>query len=107
MNTINYDKYSTMSIKQLISALNNAEKKQAKIKEKLKQELSEVKELISYLKSQIKSSLNKPRFYDLHNSPSIQKIEKYEKENQELAKQARAELNQELGIHTNENDDNK
>ena len=35
MNTINYDKYSTMSIKQLISALNNAEKKQAKIKEKL------------------------------------------------------------------------
>ena len=39
MNTINYDKYSTMSINQLISALNNAEKKQAKIKEKLKQEL--------------------------------------------------------------------
>lgn len=27
MNTINYDKYSTMSINQLISALNNAEKK--------------------------------------------------------------------------------
>ena len=65
MNTINYDKYSTMSIKQLISALNNAEKKQTKIKEKLKQELSEVKELISYLKSQIKSSLNKPRFYTI------------------------------------------
>ncbi|MCI7587609.1 MAG: hypothetical protein MSS71_07140 [Campylobacter sp.] len=30
MKTINYDKYSTMSINQLISALNNAEKKQAK-----------------------------------------------------------------------------
>lgn len=65
MKTINYDKYSTMSINQLISALNNAEKKQAKIKEKLKQELSEVKELISYLKSQIKSSLNKPRYYTI------------------------------------------
>ena len=45
MNTINYDKYSTMSINQLVAALTNAEKKQAKIEEKLKQELSEIKEL--------------------------------------------------------------
>ena len=104
MKTINYDKYSTMSIKQLISALNNAEKKQTKIKEKLKQELSEVKELISYLKSQIKSSLNKPRFYELHNAPSIKKIQKYENKNQELAEQARAELNKELKSYANEND---
>ena len=65
MNTINYDKYSTMSINQLVSALTNAEKKQAKIKEKFEQEIRQVKELISYLKSQIKSSLNKPRFYTI------------------------------------------
>lgn len=75
MKTINYDKYSTMSINQLISALNNAEKKQAKIKEKLKQELSEVKELISYLKSQIKSSLNKPRFYNIEKEQAKNRTE--------------------------------
>lgn len=75
MKTINYDKYSTMSINQLISALNNAEKKQAKIKEKLKQELSEVKELISYLKSQIKSSLNKPRYYTIEKEQAKNRTE--------------------------------
>lgn len=32
MKTINYDKYSTMSINQLISALNNAEKNKPKSK---------------------------------------------------------------------------
>ena len=62
MKTINYDKYSTMSINQLISALNNAEKKQAKIKEKLKQEFYRISMKISSL---IKSSLNKPRYYTI------------------------------------------
>ena len=71
------------------------------------QEISQVKELISYLKSQIKSSLNKPRFYEfyeLNNAPSIKKIQKYENKNQELAEQARAELNKELKSYANEND---
>ena len=97
MKTINYDKYSTMSINQLISALNNAEKKQAKIKEKLKQELSEVKELISYLKSQIKSSLNKPRFYTIENAPSLNALrEEVEKMPQEQVEKIKAEVNAEM-----------
>nr|WP_321318161.1 hypothetical protein [uncultured Campylobacter sp.] len=97
MNTINYDKYSTMSIKQLISALNNAEKKQAKIKEKLKQELSEVKELISYLKSQIKSSLNKPRFYTTENAPSLNALRaEVKKMPQEQVEKIKAEVNAEM-----------
>ena len=97
MKTINYDKYSKMSINQLISALNNAEKKQAKIKEKLKQELSEVKELISYLKSQIKSSLNKPRFYNIENAPSLNALrEEVEKMPQEQVKKIKAEINAEM-----------
>ena len=97
MKTINYDKYSTMSINQLISALNNAEKKQAKIKEKLKQELSEVKELIAYLKSQIKSSLNKPRFYNVENAPSLNALRaEVEKMPQEQVKKIKAEINAEM-----------
>ena len=97
MNTINYDKYSTRSIKQLISALNNAEKKQTKIKEKLKQELSEVKELISYLKSQVKTSLDKPRFYNVENAPSLNALRaEVEKMPQEQVEKIKAEVNAEM-----------
>ena len=97
MKTINYDKYSTMSINQLVAALTNAEKKQAKIEEKLKQELSEVKELISYLKSQIKSSLNKPRFYNIENAPSLNALrEEVEKMPQEQVEKIKAEVNAEM-----------
>ena len=97
MKTINYDKYSTMSINQLISALNNAEKKQAKIKEKLKQELSEVKELISYLKSQVKTSLDKPRFYNVENAPSLNALRaEVEKMPQEQVEKIKAEVNAEM-----------
>ena len=97
MNTINYDKYSTMSINQLISALNNAEKKQAKIEEKLKQELSEIKELIAYLKFQVKSNLDKPRFYNVENAPSLNALrEEVEKMPQEQVKKIKAEINAEM-----------
>ena len=107
MKTINYDKYSTMSINQLISALNNAEKKQAKNptetalesskRAKAQQELSEVKELISYLKSQIKSSLNKPRFYTTENAPSLNTLRaEVEKMPQEQVKKIKAEINAEM-----------
>ena len=68
---INYDKYANMSINQLVTALTNAERKQAKIKEKFEQEISQVKELIAYLKSQVKSNLDKPRFYTTENAPSL------------------------------------
>lgn len=94
---INYDKYANMSINQLVSALTNAERKQAKIKEKLEQELSEVKELISYLKSQVKSSLDKPRFYNVENAPSLNALRaEVEKMPQEQVEQIKAEVNAEM-----------
>ena len=62
--TINYEKYSTMSIAQLVTALTNAERKQVKIQEKLKEKLNEIENLIAYLKSQRKSSIDKQRFYN-------------------------------------------
>lgn len=95
---INYEKYANMSINQLVSALTNAEKKQAKIKEKLEQELSEVKELISYLKSQVKSNLDKPRFYTTENAPSLNALRaEVEKMPQEQVEQIQAEVNAEFG----------
>ena len=97
MNTINYDKYSTMSINQLVSALTNAEKKQAKIEEKLKQELSEIKELIAYLKFQVKSNLDKPRFYNVENAPSLKALRaEVEKMPQEQVEKIKAEVNAEM-----------
>ena len=69
--TINYEKYSTMSIAQLVTALTNAERKQVKIQEKLKEKLNEIENLIAYLKSQIKSSIDKQRFYNT-NTPKKQ-----------------------------------
>ena len=97
MNTINYDKYSTMSINQLVAALTNAEKKQAKIEEKLKQELSEIKELIAYLKFQVKSNLDKPRFYNVENAPSLNALRaEVEKMPQEQVEKIKAEVNAEM-----------
>ena len=94
---INYDKYANMSINQLVTALTNAERKQAKIEEKLKQELSEIKELIAYLKSQVKSNLDKPRFYTTENAPSLNTLrEEVEKMPQEQVEQIKAEVNAEM-----------
>ena len=94
---INYDKYANMSINQLVTALTNAERKQAKIEEKLKQELSEIKELIAYLKSQVKSSLDKPRFYNVENAPSLNALRaEVEKMPQEQVEKIKAEVNAEM-----------
>ena len=82
---------------QLVAALRNAEKKQAKIKEKLKQELSEIKELIAYLKFQVKSNLDKPRFYNVENAPSLNALRaEVEKMPQEQVKKIKAEVNAEM-----------
>ena len=97
MNTINYDKYSTMSINQLVAALTNAEKKQAKIQEKFEQENSQVKELIAYLKFQVKSNLDKPRFYNVENAPSLNALRaEVEKMPQEQVEKIKAEVNAEM-----------
>ena len=61
------------------------------------QEISQVKELISYLKSQIKSSLNKPRFYNIENAPSLNALRaEVEKMPQEQVKKIKAEVNAEM-----------
>lgn len=97
MLATNYDKYSTMSINQLVSALTNAEKKQTKIKEKLNQELNQVKELISYLKSQVKSNLDKPKFYTTENAPSLNALKaEVDRMPQEQVKQIKTEVNAEM-----------
>lgn len=94
---INYDKYANMSINQLVTALTNAERKQAKIEEKLKQELSEIKELIAYLKSQVKSNLDKPRFYTTENAPSLNTLRaEVEKMPQDQVEKIKAEVNAEM-----------
>ena len=94
---INYDKYANMSINQLVTALTNAERKQAKIEEKLKQELSEIKELIAYLKFQVKSNLDKPRFYNVENSPSLNALRaEVEKMPQEQVEKIKAEVKAEM-----------
>ena len=94
---INYDKYANMSINQLVTALTNAERKQAKIEEKLKQELSEIKELIAYLKSQVKSNLDKPRFYTTENAPSLNALRaEVEKMPQDQVEKIKAEVNAEM-----------
>ena len=96
---INYDKYANMSINQLVTALTNAERKQAKIEEKLKQELSEIKELIAYLKSQVKSNLDKPRFYTTENAPSLNTLRaEVEKMPQDQVEKIKAEVNAEFGV---------
>ena len=94
---INYDKYANMSINQLVTALTNAERKQAKIEEKLKQELSEIKELIAYLKSQVKSNLDKPRFYTTENAPSLKALRaEVKKMPQEQVEKIKAKVNAEM-----------
>ena len=94
---INYDKYANMLINQLVTALTNAERKQAKIKEKFEQEISQVKELISYLKSQVKSSLDKPRFYTTENAPSLNALRaEVEKMPQDQVEKIKAEVNAEM-----------
>lgn len=97
MATINYDKYATMSRNQLVSSLTNAERKYDKIKEKLEQELSDIEELMSYLKSQIKSSLDKPKSYNVKNAPSLNFLrEEVEKMPKEQVEQIKAEVNAEM-----------
>lgn len=97
MTAINYEKYSTMSINQLVSALTNAEKKQAKIKEKLEQELEQIEQLISFLKSQVKSNLDKPKFYSVENAPSLKAARaEVAKMPKEQVERIRAEVNAEM-----------
>ena len=92
MTAINYEKYSNMNRRQLINSLISAEKKEQKIKASL----SENSELIKFLKSKLKESLDSPKYYTLETSPAIKKIDKWAKQNPELAAQADKELEEEM-----------
>ena len=61
------------------------------------QEISQVKELISYLKSQVKSSLDKPRFYNVENAPSLNTLRaEVKKMPQEQVEKIKAKVNAEM-----------
>ena len=61
------------------------------------QEISQVKELISYLKSQVKSNLDKPRFYNVENAPSLNTLRaEVEKMPQDQVEKIKAEVNAEM-----------
>lgn len=95
--TIDYDKYSNMNKKQLLNALINAEKKKQKIKQDLNEKMKHTTELIKFLKTKLKKSLNKPKFYSVENSPSLNKIMAYmEQMPQDEVEKIRAEVNAEF-----------
>lgn len=92
MTAINYEKYSNMNRRQLLNSLLSAEKKE----QKMKADLEAHNELIKFLKSKLKESLDSPKYYTLETSPAIKKIDKWAKQNPELAAQADKELEEEM-----------
>ena len=61
-----------------------------------RQDLEAHNELIKFLKSKLKESLDSPKYYTLETSPAIKKIDKWAKQNPELAAQADKELEEEM-----------
>lgn len=110
MGNIEYDKYINMSRRQLVNALTNAELKEKKIKEELNKKLEDASNLVKFLKSKLKESLedseqkDEPKFYTLETSPALKKIDKWAKENPELAAQIDKEFEEEMkGYYDNTN----
>ena len=99
MITIDYEKYNNMSQKQLLASLNNAEKKEQKIKN----DMSKNKQLIKFLKSKIKESIDKPKYYTLETSPAMKKFRKWRDENPEQAEQIAQELEEEMKSYADHN----
>ena len=104
MSNINFEKYANMDKKQLVNSLVKAEKEEEKIKKEMSQKLNDTKELIKFLKSKIKESLSPQKYYTLETSPAMKEIDKWAKENPELAAQADRELEEEMrGYYENHN----
>lgn len=93
---INYEKYSNMTKRQLLSSLSKAQKKEQKIKADMQRKLNDTKELIKFLKTKMKKASNKEKCYTLENSPAIKKMKKWEEENPQEAEQIRQELEAEM-----------
>lgn len=62
MTTIDYEKYSNMSQRQLLNSLLNAEKQERKIKLQMQEKLAQKQKLIKFLKTKMKESLDKPKY---------------------------------------------
>lgn len=99
MTSINYEKYSNMSERQLLNSLINAEKKEAKIKADMEKKLSETKDLINFLKVRLRESLKLDdllKFYDFNESKIAKEIQKWKNENPQEAEEIRKELQEEM-----------
>lgn len=103
MPAIDYPKYENMSRRQLISALDGAEKKTRKLKEKYEENLKDNLNLIAFLKSKISESLNEPKYYALKDSPAIKKIEEWEKQHPQEVAEIDNELDLEMQGYQNGN----
>ncbi|KGI56955.1 hypothetical protein [Campylobacter sp. MIT 97-5078] len=104
--TIDFDKYANMSRKQLINALDDAEKKERKIKETYEQNLSMTLQLKAFLKSKIKESLNEPKYYNAKETPIFKELNREienDPETAKLAEQARLENEKEMQEYQNGN----
>ncbi|KAA6226258.1 MULTISPECIES: hypothetical protein [unclassified Campylobacter] len=57
--SVDYDKYSDMNEKQLVSTLMSTKKKEAKLKVTTQEKLKEYKALIKFLKKELKNRIDK------------------------------------------------
>ena len=62
MVAINYEKYSNMTERQLLTSLLNAEKKEIKMKADLQKKIKANSDLISFLKAKLKEKIDRPKY---------------------------------------------
>ncbi len=100
MVAINYEKYSNMTERQLLTSLLNAEKKEIKMKADLQKKIKANSDLISFLKAKLKERIDKPKynFIEYEKSQSHKLAKEYintlsEQEKQELYAEVNAEVN--------------
>ena len=97
------EKYENISNASLVKALDYARNKRIKMIEKHKKDLKEQEDFIKFLEKKAKAQIlqNKPvkpkkTSYRLHESPTVQKLDKWARENPELAAEIEQELMEEM-----------
>ncbi|MCM1222011.1 MAG: hypothetical protein NC548_46815 [Lachnospiraceae bacterium] len=102
--SINYEKYSNMSERQLLNSLLNAQKSEAKLKADFEIKLKNKSELIQFLKAKLQEKINSPKydFILLEQSQSSKRFkENFEKmsesEKAELKAEVESEMNRDYG----------
>lgn len=95
-SSINYEKYSNMSERQLLNALLLTEKSVTKLKADFNAKLKNKSELIKFLKAKLKEKIDKPKYYTLDTAPAIKEIDERLKKEPQLAEQLKRELDEEL-----------